>query len=43
MKYLAFYFLNLSGAAEGKIGVNWVNVVAMVVFISVGIAIGKLI
>lgn len=43
MKYLGFYFLNLSGVAEGKIGVNWVNVIAMVAFIGIGIVIGKLI
>jgi hypothetical protein len=43
MKYLMFYFLDLGGAAEGKIGINYPNIVAAVIFIVIGFTVGKLI
>ena len=39
-RILLFKFKWCSG---GKIGVNWVNVIAMVAFIGIGVVIGKLI
>lgn len=41
-QYVFFYFLALGRVAEGDIGINWPNVIAMLIFIAVGIGIGRL-
>ena len=41
MKYIGFYFLALGRAAEGQIGIKWVNVAFFAVALAIGFILGK--